>query len=81
MNTLYKFHDKVEALEFTVEEDFNATNVNLKDLHVKNNILVGGIVRGEEFILPTGNTWLEKGDKVIIVTAVKSITKLSQILK
>ena len=81
VNTLYKFHDKVEALEFTVEEDFNATNVNLKDLHVKNNILVGGIVRGEEFILPTGNTWLEKGDKVIIVTAVKSITKLSQILK
>lgn len=81
INTLYRLHDKVEALEFTVGEDFCATQVKLKDLRLKDNILVGGIVRGVEFILPTGNTWLEKGDKVIVVTAVKSITELSQILR
>ena len=81
INTLYKFHDKVEALEFTVGEDFAFKGVSLKDLAIKNNILIGGVVRGEEFILPTGNSELLLGDKVIVVTAVKNITQLTQILK
>ena len=81
INTFYKFHDKVEALEFTVGEDFAKAGTILKDLQIKNNILIGGIVRGEEFILPTGNSALLMGDKVIVVTAVKNITELSQILK
>lgn len=80
INTLYKLHDKVEALEFTVHEDFSALNVCLKDLKLQRNILVGGIVRGEEYIMPTGNSWLEKGDKVIVLTGAKNITELSQIL-
>lgn len=81
INTLYKFADKVEALEFTIGEQFAKTGVKLKDLHIKSNILVGGIVRGEQFVLPTGNSSLEKGDKVIVVTAVRSITEISQIFK
>ncbi len=81
INTLYKLHNKVEAIEFTVGEDFVGQDKELKDLQIKRNILIGGIVRGEEFITPKGNSKLIKGDKVIVVTAVKSITQLSQILK
>lgn len=81
INTLYKFHDRVEALEFTVREDFEGAGVALKDLGVKSNILIGGIVRGEEFILPGGDSKLMTGDKVIVVTAVRKITELKQILR
>ena len=81
INTLYRLNDDVEALEFTVGEDFSAKGVNLKDLQIKRNILVGGIVRGDEFVLPTGSSSLEIGDKVIVVTAIKNITELKQILK
>ena len=81
INTMYKFHDKVEALEFTVGEDFEGLNVSIKKLKIKHNILVGGIVRGDEYIIPTGESCFEKGDKVIVITAVKSITELSQILR
>lgn len=81
INTLYKFHDRVEALEFTVSEDFKGAGVALKDLGVKSNILIGGIVRGEEFILPGGDSKLMTGDKVIVVTAVRKITELKQILR
>ena len=81
INTLYRFNEEVEALEFTVGEDFSASGVSLKDLQIKRNILVGGIVRGDEFVLPTGSSSLEKGDKVIVITAVKNITELKQILK
>ena len=53
----------------------------LKKLGVKSGILIGGIVREGSFILPTGETSLQNGDKVIVVTAVKQITELNQILR
>ena len=37
--------------------------------------------RIKEFILPTGDTKLACGDRVIIVSSVKHITELTQILK
>ncbi len=81
INTLYKLSDKVEALEFTVGDDFAEQNVPLKKLKIKRKVLVGGIVRGEEYILPTGDSRLLNGDKVIILAEAKSVTALSQILK
>ncbi len=81
INTLYKLHDKVEALEFNVEKDFSGINIPLKSLSLKRNILIGGIVRGREYILPDGNSKLLEGDKVIVVTAASQITELGQILR
>lgn len=81
ITTLYKLHDKVEAVEFLVGDDFDKTDVALKELSIKRDVLVGGIVRDKEFILPTGNTKLNRGDRVIIVTSVKRITGLNQIFK
>jgi len=81
INTLYKFHDKVEALEFDVNENFGGLDVPLKELQIKRNVLIGGIVRGGVFILPDGSSELKVGDKVIVVTAVRQITALGQILR
>ncbi len=81
INTLYKLHDKAEALEFTVSSNFSAIGVPLKKLGVKNGILIGGIVRNGAFVLPTGSTEFAVGDKVIVVTSIKNITDLSQILR
>lgn len=81
INTLYKFHDKVEALEFTVGEDFLGKGREIKELQIKSGILIGGIVRGDEYVHPKGDSKLLVGDKVIVVTAVRSITELSEILR
>ena len=81
INKLYKFHDEVEALEFTVGESFSALGVPIKEMAIKDDVLIGGIVRGEKFILPGGDSKILAGDKVIIVTAVEQITALEQILK
>lgn len=81
INTLYKLHDIAEALEFEVDETFNSVDVLIKDLHLKNNVLIGGIVRDDEFILPTGTTSLKIGDKVIIFTSEKQILDLNGIIK
>ncbi len=81
IKTLYKLNDKVETLEFTVDENFAGNNVCLKDLKIKQNILICGIVRDGEFILPTGESSFNSGDRVLVATAVKHITKLAQILR
>ena len=81
INTLYKFHDKVEALEFDVGENFSGKGVPLKDLQIKRDILIGGIVRDGTFILPDGQSMLLSNDKVVVVTATSQITELEQILR
>ena len=81
INTLYKMHGKAEALEFTVTEKFTELGVPLKKLGVKEGVLIGGVVRGEQFILPDGDTSLQAGDQVIVVTAEGEINELAEILK
>ena len=81
INALYRIHDKAEAIEFTVQADFPGLNTPLKSLKLKKNVLLCGVVRGEEFILPSGDTTLQLHDKVLIVTVVKQVTELDQILK
>lgn len=81
INTLYKMHGKAEALEFTVNSNFSALGVPLKTIGIKKGILIGGVVRNGEFILPDGDTFLMQDDKVIIVTSAGKITELTQILK
>lgn len=78
---LYKLNEKVEALEFNVPDDFEYLNVPLKDLKIKQNFLVCGIVREEEYIIPTGTTVFLPGDNVLIITTNKRVNDLSQIMK
>ena len=81
VNTLYKLHDKAEALEFTVRENFKQQNIPLKNIKIKQNVLICGIVRDLEFILPNGNSKLKLNDRVVIITTEKQITDLNQILR
>lgn len=80
LNTLYKLGQNVEVLEFVAKEDFKGLNVPLKQLKIKSGVLVGGIVRKEDYILPTGDEVISKGDRVIVITS-KKLTSLSNILK
>ena len=79
-DTLYKIGNKAEALEFTVIESFKGIDVPLKELTLKKSVLIGGIVRDNEFILPSGDSTLKVGDRVIVVSEAP-FTNLSQILR
>lgn len=80
-DTLYKIGKKAEALEFTVLDGFKGVDTPLKQLTLKKNVLIGGIVRDDEFILPTGDSTIKVGDRVIVVSEEKQFTELSQILR
>ena len=73
-------NDKVEILEFEAGEKSKVINKALKDLKLKENVLIAGITRNNEYILPTGSTIIEKNDSVIVVTTNTILNDLDNIL-
>jgi trk system potassium uptake protein TrkA len=82
IETLYKLMDnKVEAIEFTAKKDSEILNIPLKDLQLKQNILIAGIVRNRKTIIPTGSDMMLSGDKIIVLCAGHCINDLSDIVR
>ena len=82
VETLYKLMDeKAEALEFSVRPEFGHVNVPLKEMTLKPNVLLAGILRGRKAIIPTGDDVLQAGDKVVVLTTGHRFQDLSDILR
>lgn len=82
VETLYSlFGGNAEALEFNVEQDFEFAGISLKKLETKPGILVAGITRGNEALIPGGDDCILSGDKVIVVAKGERLCNLSDILK
>ncbi len=82
IETLYHLMDgKAEALEFNVSPDFAMLGVPLKELQLKPNTLIAGIIRNRTPIIPGGNDVIAAGDRVIVVAADRRLQDLSDILK
>ena len=70
-----------EALEFVVPSDSAIIGTKLKDLQIKSDIIIAGIIRGRETIIPTGEDALQAGDHVIVVAAGQHLMDLADILR
>ncbi len=82
VETLYSlFGGNAEALEFNVEQDFEFAGVPIKKLETKPGILIAGITRGNEALIPGGDDCILSGDKVIVVAKGERLCNLSDILK
>ena len=74
--------NRIEALEFIVREDENFIGIPLKDLSIKDNVLVAAIVRHGKAIIPGGFDTIKKGDSVVIITSdITSIEELNDIMR
>ncbi len=81
VETLYKlFGGKAEALEFIVSGESKITGIPLKDLKLRPNILIAGIVRGRRIIIPSGSDDIEPSDRVVIISAGNRLSNLEDIL-
>ena len=82
IKTLYRIlDDRVEALEFTVHEESQATGVPLSRLHLKKNTLLCCITRGNEIKIPRGGDQIQVGDNVIVVTLEHGLHDLRDIVE
>lgn len=82
IETLYRLADsKAEALEFNVRENSKVIGIPLKDLEIKSNILIAGIIREQTTIIPAGDDAILPGDSVVVIAAEHKLQDLSDILK
>lgn len=82
VETLYKIvANRVEALEFRVSNEPSLVGIPIEKLQLKENLLIACINRGGRIRNPRGRDTLEPGDTVIIVTTVKGLNDLKDILK
>ena len=73
---------RVEALEFNVGHGLPFIGVPLKDLNLREGMLVAGIVRQNGApVIPSGADALQEGDDVVIVTTDTTLHALRDIVK
>ena len=76
--------DRVEAIDFTVIENSRVTGKKLKELNVKSNTLIVGISRqnlGGKIEVANGESTIELGDRVMVVTKNKDFKEIDDILE
>jgi trk system potassium uptake protein TrkA len=82
VETLYRIaNEGAEALEFIVKPGCAFTGIPLKDLELKKQILIACIVRNGKAIVPGGNTTIEAGDNVVVVTKSNTLRDFQDILE
>lgn len=81
IETLYHMFDsRVEAIEFRVDKESPVTNVALKDLSLKSNLLIACINRDGHIIIPSGQDCILPGDSVMVVTTHTGFDNILDIL-
>lgn len=81
VNVYKNINEDIEAVEFIVNEKSKYIHTPLKKLHLKKQMLMAGIVRNDEMIIPKGDTTFEIGDKIVIVTVQSVIKKFNDIFE
>lgn len=84
VETMYKLMDgSIEALEFNVQADFKSQHIPLKDMQLKKDVLIAGIIRKRKAFVPTGDDEIIAGDKIIVIakSEEQKMNDLSDILR
>ena len=72
--------DKGEFIEARALESSKIVGKPLKDLKLPKSICVGAIFRGDDLIIPQGDTIIEVNDIIVVFSDNNSIKKLESIL-
>lgn len=72
--------ETIDAIEFQVNQKAKCLDIPIKDLRLKKGILIGCICRESDIIIPSGDTQMQIGDSVIILSKNNEIRELNDIL-
>ena len=82
MNSLHRIADGgAEAMEFTVGPATRYLGVPLKELKLRPGVLLAVIVRKNNIIIPEGSSFLQEGDRVIIIARGGGVLDLNDIYR
>ena len=70
-----------EVIELEVKEGSSILENKLKDLNFPKEGIVGGLIRGDDSMIPRGDFQFQVGDRVLIVTKKEGMKAIEQMLK
>lgn len=80
---IYKFDedDTFEMLEFKVGEDFKGVGKQIKDMKIKNGIIIMAILRGRKVIFPNGSNDILDKDTIVVIDENDSVRDINDIME
>ena len=69
---------EAEVLEFIVKPNSPATKNMIKDLRLPQDVIIGGIVRGDKVFIAVGDTKMIAYDRVVVFSMPESIAKVGE---
>ena len=82
IETLYHiFDNRAEAIEFEVDPNSKVTGRSIKDLPLKNGLLLACINRKGQIIIPRGDDEIMVGDKIVVLTTNTGFHSVEDILR
>ncbi|MEG0391651.1 MAG: TrkA C-terminal domain-containing protein, partial [Anaerovoracaceae bacterium] len=71
---------QAEIMEISIADHMRLIDKPIRDLHLPDGVLIGAIHRGSSVIIPTGDTYIEEGDRVIVICLLSEVKDLEKIL-
>jgi trk system potassium uptake protein TrkA len=70
-----------EIIEIIPQKGSKITKHQLKNLHVRPSAIFGSVTRNNKVIIPTGETQIETGDRVVIFALPKAVAEVEKMFK
>lgn len=67
-----------EVIEAEALETSSVVGVPLRDVDMPTGVIVGAVVRGEQVIIPRGDTVIEVGDRVVVMALAEMVRKVEK---
>lgn len=75
------FNGAAEVLEAEALETATVIGKPLNEANIPRGIMIGAIVRGDQVIIPRGNTIIRTGDRVVILALADMVKKVEQMFR
>ncbi len=72
------FENKAEVIEYVITRD-TLVSKQIMEIYLPEHTIIGAVVRGNKAIIPSGDTMLQKNDKLIIFTKSDALESLEKI--
>jgi trk system potassium uptake protein len=70
--------DRVKMVEYRMEQGDPFLEEGLAELKLPDGVLVAALVRGDDFVVPTGENHLHAGDKVVFMGTAEGVRRIEQ---
>ena len=68
-----------EVIEAEALETSSLVGVSIREANLPDGVIVGAIVRGDEVIIPRGDTVVRANDLVVLFAATEAVTKIEKL--